>query len=603
MPATSTTPTAGLTQTPVIKIEGSPLSNQVHGDLIDVRVQQSLKVASMAELRLRDEDFAYIDGSTFDVGKKLEVGFKSASAAIEPVFKGEIVAVGIDQGAGDRHELVVTAYDRSHRLSHGTRIATYVNMSYSDVIKKIVDRHGLTHKANDLPPNKHPYLLQTTNDREFLDEIAFRVGAEWYVDDKQLVVRKRADAELSATLEFGTNLSRFKVRYSVVDHAANVTVRGWDPATKRELVGTKPVQTSGAGLGTASIGTNGRRSAASLAGGDMVTASTVVESVDEANKMAEGHGSRLASAQLVAKGEAPGVPSLRAGKQVDIKGMGTKLSGKYYLTSVDHTFSVERGYRTRFSAGGLDGHTLVDLLGGGTDRIAPFGQTGLTVGIVTNVDDPDGLNRVKVKMPMLSTSEESNWARVVTLGAGEGRGALFMPQINDEVLVGFEQGDLRRPYVLGGLWGGKAKPWLAIHTQSKKKTAGIKTPGGMTFTFDEEENQKRALSLMLPDGKSRLHIGEDKIELIGEGQQPIEVKTGSASIVLKHTGDITIKGQANITIEATQNLTLKGQAVKIEAQTSAEMKGNASAKVESSGQTEVKGSIVSVAGSGMVKIN
>ena len=85
-------------------------------------------------------------------------------------------------------------------------------------------------------------------------------------------------------------------------------------------------------------------------------------------------------------------------------------------------------------------------------------MSGVVVGVVTNTQDPAGLGRVKVKFPWLSDSEESFWARVATPMAGKGRGFYFLPEVEDEVLLAFEHGDARFPYVLGALWNGQDKP-------------------------------------------------------------------------------------------------------------------------------------------------
>ncbi len=82
----------------------------------------------------------------------------------------------------------------------------------------------------------------------------------------------------------------------------------------------------------------------------------------------------------------------------------------------------------------------------------------MVIGVVTAVDDPESLGRVKVKFPWLADDYESWWARVAQLGAGPDRGAVWLPEVNDEVLVAFEHGDTRRPYVVGGLCNGVDNP-------------------------------------------------------------------------------------------------------------------------------------------------
>ena len=120
------------------------------------------------------------------------------------------------------------------------------------------------------------------------------------------------------------------------------------------------------------------------------------------------------------------------------------------------------------------------------------------VGIVTNLNDPSTLNRIKVKFPALSDADESNWARIVNPMAGGQAGWVSMPAIGDEVLVGFEHGDFRRPYVLGSLYNGKDKPPYAV-AGGKVLKHGFKTLGAHEMIFNDEANKE---SISLIHGKS-----------------------------------------------------------------------------------------------------
>ena len=120
------------------------------------------------------------------------------------------------------------------------------------------------------------------------------------------------------------------------------------------------------------------------------------------------------------------------------------------------TWSIgyDGGYQTRFTVSGYQPSTLINLLAAEHDG-APPPRLGLVIGLVTNNRDPDGLCRVRLKFPWLSDQEEGWWARVLSPGGGANRGMQWMPEVNDEVLVGFESGDVRQPVVLGGLYGQK----------------------------------------------------------------------------------------------------------------------------------------------------
>jgi uncharacterized protein involved in type VI secretion and phage assembly len=83
---------------------------------------------------------------------------------------------------------------------------------------------------------------------------------------------------------------------------------------------------------------------------------------------------------------------------------------------------------------------------------------GVVIGLVTNVDDPELQGRCKLHFPWLDPSNETDWVRIATVMAGDGRGTFFMPEVNDEALVAFEHGDARFPYIVGFLWNGKDAP-------------------------------------------------------------------------------------------------------------------------------------------------
>src|SRR5215475_3124836 len=126
--------------------------------------------------------------------------------------------------------------------------------------------------------------------------------------------------------------------------------------------------------------------------------------------------------------------------------------------------------------------------------LTPSGQTdrfyGVVVGVVTNNQDPENLHRVKVRFPWLDLDHESHWARVVATMAGNGRGAYFLPEVDDEVLVAFEHGSLEHPYVLGSLWNGKDKPH-ENNSDGKNDNRTIKSRSGHVFRLRDSDNDAR----------------------------------------------------------------------------------------------------------------
>jgi uncharacterized protein involved in type VI secretion and phage assembly len=182
--------------------------------------------------------------------------------------------------------------------------------------------------------------------------------------------------------------------------------------------------------------------------------------------------------------------------------------------------------------------------------------TGVVTGIVTSNTDPDHLGRVKLRLPWRSDDFETDWARVVAPMAGKARGAYFLPEIDDEVLVAFDGDDIRYPYVLGALWS-KTDPPPDKNEDGKNRIRLIETPGGHLLKFIDHENEDVIL-IQLRDGK--------KVEIKTEG---IQIDDGANKITLDAKG-------GTVTIEAKASLTLKAPKIAIEAGNALDIKGGQS---------------------------
>lgn len=216
--------------------------------------------------------------------------------------------------------------------------------------------------------------------------------------------------------------------------------------------------------------------------------------------------------------------------------------------------------------------TLIDLLTPPREEQAPGRIYGVVIGIVTNNQDPDGLGRVKVTFPWLSEEDESEWARIATLMAGPDRGTFFLPEVDDEVLVAFEHGDVRRPYVLGALWNGVDTP-PRDNGDGNNDERVITSRSGHELIFNDNDQQPKVEihtqggHIILLDDSS----GQEKITIQDKtGSNKIEFDSAQNAISIAAQMQITIEGQmidiksgANITIEAGAILTLKGSMVMI----------------------------------------
>lgn len=595
-----------LVKAPTIMVDGAAIADALYDKVVDLRVEQTVSVPSILTLRFSDPHFEVIDATTFDVGKAVVVKFPDGTGTMVEVFNGEIVGVAIEQiiEVAEGSEFVITAYDKSHRLGHKTTVRSFVKQKYTDVVSAIASANGLTANVTESNPSVvHEYLLQTTNDYDTLNEIARLLGFHWHVDGTQLVFGPRASSTAVA-VTYGVTLRRLKVRFTGSERIGKATVRGWNPATKQAIVAADTSSANPTGVvggGSATIASNGRTKAAPFKG-ERTASAVPVASSDEATMLAKGISARAAASELYLRAEADGNPAIKVGGTVSIVNAGTRVSGDYFVTSVEHVFGRGGDYVTRFTSGGLEATGLVDLLGGPAKQVPSFANSGLAIGVVTNNNDPDGMGRVKVKLPALSDSVESGWARVLIVGAGADTGLYAMPQVNDEVLVGFEHGDVRRPFVLGGLYGGSVKPPTPnseFVANNKVIQWNMKTGGHNMIFRSGDAPADQHVKLATKETKATLYLGADKVELISS-DKTVEIKNGGASILLAANGDVTIKGN-KITLQAQADVVLNGLNVNTKAQvgakvegTTVEVKGSGTAKLESSGITEVKGSMVKV---------
>jgi len=212
---------------------------------------------------------------------------------------------------------------------------------------------------------------------------------------------------------------------------------------------------------------------------------------------------------------------------------------------------------------------LFDVLSKSMSEEARSGRIlGVVVGVVTNNQDPDNLGRVKVQFPWLSDVDESSWARIAGPMAGDQRGFCFLPEVGDEVLVAFEHGDVRFPYVLGSLWNGKDAPPFT-NGDGKNNVRIIKSRSGHVVKLNDED-------------------GKETIEIIDKSQKnSIVIDTAKNTITITTDKDITFSA-ANGTIK------LDAQNIDINGSQGAKVKSGGSMNVEASGTMTVKGSTVNI---------
>lgn len=594
-----------LTQTPVFVIAGTPLPDTTSRRLVSMEVRTSVRQAGHAILRFDDAQRELLDTTTAEIGRDLEVSFQPPEGAAVAVFAGTITGIGsIQPDPGDTPQLEIVAHDASHRLQAASVTTSYVGGLVSDVVSDIAGRHGLTAACEQADVDL-PYLLQSGTDHALLGHLATMLGHEWFTTGNELHFRPRPAPSAGPRLSAQRELLRFEVRYSGQHVPDSVTVHGWDPSQQKGIAGrselTSRPTASALGSDAPLVGEQ-HANARDHFGQDLTVATTSVRDGQEADALATSVQARLVGAGLHADGLTAGNPAIRAGGYVTITDAGRTLSGAYYVTDVVHEFDEEQQVLTRFVS---DGHHLEPSIGTDTPSGAldGWGGRGLLIGVVTNANDPEGQGRVKLRFPSLGDHVESDWARVVIPGGGTKRGLDLRPEVDDEVVVGFDRGDPRSPFVLGGMFHAKAMPFDdgVVDGGAVVRRVLASRVGHAITLLDGDGADERAVQITLADDETKVLIGENGITIEAAKNTPLALKTGGASVTLTKdeklvikAKEITLDSQGDLTLKAAQGASLKASTgAKIDGGTGFEAKG-AQAKLEGSGSTVIKGGMVQI---------
>lgn len=551
---------------PLLKIEGSPAPAEFTKDVLKIVVEESLHLPAMFTIILHNNYLPASNGFSnqpwrhrpyLEIGKKIEIGFAN-SVTLDPNFrsekegcliKGEITAIDVNFTRRSESHLILRGYDLSHRLHRGRHNRSFQNLTDSDIVKKIAQEVGLEVQTENTGAARDYVFQENQTNIEFLRELATRQGFELFVQDGVLYFRK-PQSQTQLDLRWLRDINQFQVRMSSSQQVSAVEVRSWDYANKQPIVETANAEMtmteteSGKGSEVANrFQTNPK----------MIVVDQPTFTADEAKRMAQSLCDELGGefVEAEAKTDGHGNPEIRVGRVVDLKDLGN-YSGQYYITETRHHY-YEKVYSTDFTVRGLRDGSLLSLLTPKT-HLQP-GQT-LMVGIVTNNKDPKGWGRVKVRLPTLTEEHESNWARIVALGAGQKRGFDWLPEVEDEVLVGFEHGDIHRPYVIGGVWNGQDQPPEDVNQSvqgGKVRLRTIKTRTGHLIQFaDEAQSGANEGITIQTAGGHKIHLNDSNqsIEIITSSGQAISLDDQGQSITVKAAVNLTLEAQANITLRA-----------------------------------------------------
>jgi phage protein D/phage baseplate assembly protein gpV len=580
-----------------ISVDGTPLPADVQALLVAAYVEDNLHLPDLVVLTFRDADRVVLAKSGAKVGSKLVVSAAgTANPQSQKLITAEVTAVEAEFDATGTFT-TIRGYDPVHRLFRGRRTETYVQVTASEVAQKVAKRAGLPVGQVDSTSTVFEHVTQGgVSDWEFLDKLAREIGREVRVVEGKFEFREarpagdapdpNAPRSEPLALRQGTDLLRFRSIVTSAQQVKEVQVRGWDVAEKRALIGTAPSRSTGTQLQGASPAELAKTFGEPVYVASDVPYRSQAEVDAAATSLAEEFGGAFAEFEGVARGN----PELHAGSAVAIAGMGAPFDGRYVVSMTRHTYDQASGYTTHLVVSGRQDRSLLGLAAGGAG--GSRGITGVVVAVVSDVNDPEQLGRVKLTFPWLSDDYVSDWARTVQPGAGKDRGWLVLPEVGDEVLAVFEQGDVRRPYVLGGLYNGRDKP----------KQGPVDAVDGGSGAISRRSMVSRTghrIDLLDADGGPEgvsITSKDDKLKFVLDS-------TGTA-VTLHSDGTVLVEAKQGVTIDAaSSSLKMTAGDISLTAKTGVKIDGGSGqVDVKTSGQLSLSGSMTKVAGSGQTEI-
>ena len=598
----------------VITADGSPLAADIEQLLVEAYVDDNRNLPDMFVLRFRDANRLVLSKAGVKIGSRIKIAVTSTDTQRpEPLISGEVTALEADFDATGTYTLI-RGYDLSHRLFRGRHAETYTQVTASDVATKVARRAGLSIGTVEPTSTVFDTVSQGgVSDWHFLSGLAREIGYEVAVRDDEFEFcppRSAAGAPAAGgaagnpmVLELGTDLLRVRSSVTSAEQVKETQVRGWDTVQKKAIIGTAPARTTSAEL----PGANPADLAHVFGDPTYVGTDVPYRKQAEVDVAARAVAEQIAGAFAELDAVTRGNPKIRAGAAVSIDNIGPPFDGKYTVTTSRHHFDQTVGYVTQFAVTGRQERSLLGLASGG-GGLSDRRLAGVVVAQVSDVNDPQGWGRVKLTYPWLSDTYVSDWARTVQLGAGQDRGAMVVPEVGDEVLAAFELGDIRRPYVVGGLYNGvdtpKAGPIDLVDSGSGEiNRRSLVSRRGHRLDFLDQTGKTEGVTIRTGDDKlqllmdatgTKLTIHSDGTVLV-EARQGVTVDAASSTVELKG-GDIKLTGKNGVTIDGGTG------AVKVTAGSDLSLTGVA-AKLEGSTQTEVKGGATCSISAGLVRIN
>ncbi|GAB4107762.1 VgrG-related protein [Echinicola sediminis] len=523
-----------------------------------------------------ERDFSASNDELFIPGKEIEItaGYHSDE---DTIFKGIIIKQQI-KVRSNQFLLLVEAKDQAVKMTLRRKNNYFYESSDADIMEELIGAYALD-KEVEATNTTHAELIQyDVTDWDFMMLRAQANGLIGLIDDGKITLKKPdLNAEEVETVTFGATMLEFDAEMDARTQVPKVISQAWNPANQeiQEMEGTDP----------------------NLAANGNIEASDLASLLDESEVVLRHGGNKMDSslqdwadskwtfqqmAKIRGRVKFQGIPSVKPGAMLLLEGVGDRFNGKVFISAISH--QISEGNWTVDAQFGFDPNWFSESekniqsppAAGLTAAIK-----GLQIGIVTQLEgDPDGEDRILVKLPIVNSEEQGIWCRQACLDAGEERGVSFRPELEDEVIVGFINEDPNDAIVLGCLHS-SAKP-SPLPGSDDNHEKGIVTRSGIKMIFDDD---KSSFVLETPNG-NKLSLSDD------EGAISLEDENGNK--VMMNGDGITIESSKDLNLKATGDINVQGVNISTKADAQYKAEGGAGAELSTSAVAVIKGSLVQI---------
>ncbi len=578
-----------------VKSDGAALAETVQ--IISVSVSRTVNAIPSARLVVADGDmpeqkFPVSEKNVFKPGAAITIsaGYGDNESSI---FEGIVVRHGMKITGANNARLVIECRDKAVAMTIGRKNANYVDQKDSSILKSLLGAYslGADIKATEL---QHKELVQYyCTDWDFALARAEANGFLVIAEDGK-VSAKPPQTEASPVLKvaYGEDLIEFHGDIDARTQFSKVKAAAWNQKQQAVVEGASAPE---------KLNAQGNLASSELArviGLTEYRLQTAVPLAQDALKTwAKAQQVKSGLARMRGRMKFQGSALARVGTLIELAGVGARFNGNVFASAVHHeiadgdwTTEVEFGLAPTWSV------ERSDVMAPDASGWLP-GVRGLQVGVVMKLDgDPEAEERIQVSVPLMQAAADGVWARLAKFHGSSGFGAFFVPEVGDEVVLGYFNDDPSHPVVLGSLYSSKRKPPYELSAENNIKA--IVTRCQARIEFDDD---KKIITVQTP-GDNKVVLSDDEKSILLQDQNGNKVELSPGGIVLDSPKDIKMSAKGSITIDAVGAVSVKSKAdvsssglnVNCDAQVGFTAKGAASAELSASGQTVVKGAMVMI---------